>query len=159
METQELYRPTLREKGVQKTQSYEIGYLVYVAFFGGIIAITVLGARNARWLGVNKSWINALITAGVILLAAKFIAVSALLGLDLGRDINQYIKLGSRGAAIFLFLAYYYLMKYKYKEFLAMGGEVNSLKGDGIFWVAIAIFVEVILLSLAGAVSHVWSNL
>ena len=72
--SQDLYQSSL-ENGWQDSKSYDINQLLYVAFFGGVIPLIVLGRRNANWLQVSNKKLIPLIIIGIILIIGKFFSL------------------------------------------------------------------------------------
>jgi hypothetical protein len=149
MNASELYEPSLTAGTVQATKSYNIGSLVYVAFFGGTLALTVLATRNARWLNVKPAVIRLLIAAAVVIFIAKMGFYYAYFHNVLNLERSS-VKLAARGAEIALFGGFFLALKRPFKQHLVFGGDTISLKKDGILWCLVSIIVEgVIMVALA----------
>lgn len=66
---EDLYSPILATREVERTKSYNIANLFYVAFFGGVVAMSVLGIRNSKWLQIEKKYIRLLTAMSILHLA------------------------------------------------------------------------------------------
>ncbi|MEB2299751.1 hypothetical protein LAV72_08970 [Lysinibacillus xylanilyticus] len=137
-----LYEPSLTSKDVDRTRSYEISHLFFVALFGGILAIAALGIQNAKWLKIEKKHIQLLTIISIVLIIAKFAVVYAIGQQMLDID-KKYIKFIGRlfGAACF-FIFFSFLNK-PYKEHLAVDGEAQPLRRSSIILFIVSIIVDV----------------
>ncbi|WP_338752188.1 hypothetical protein [Bacillus sp. FJAT-52991] len=141
MQEESLYTPSLSEGTARQTESYNVGSLFIVAFFGGVFAITVLGLRNAKWLLIEKKYLQWLVAASVIALLFKLSIVYAVSdGMMEGSD--AFIRVLGKGIGLLLYFIYYFVLKRAFHDHLALGGEVQPLLRDGIIWVVISMFVE-----------------
>jgi hypothetical protein len=140
MHQEQLLQPTLSANSKMITKSYEISNLFYVAFFGGIIPLLVLGGRNARWLRVDEKMVKILVGIGIAILVSKFLLVFsiALLGLE----VKGSYKIISKASSVLLFFAFYHVMKAKFQQYQILVGETQPLLKDGIIWSAIGMLVE-----------------
>lgn len=143
----DLYSPSLQDHAVTKTKSYNISGLFLVAFFGGIIGVTVLGIRNAQWLRLEKKLIQLLVAISVILFICKTFVVYAIsTGMLNIADSNVDNIVKAFGVLCFIF--YYFMLKKPFKEHLAVGGDTEVLYKQGILWVLISVVIEVILIQM-----------
>jgi hypothetical protein len=111
---QELFQPTLTSKNRRPPRSFNIVSLFYVAFFGGVIPLVVLGTLNALWLKVDKRITAALAVSGALILTGAVIG---------GTDNIMLFQ----GLTLILFMAYYQAMKSRYVRFEIFGGKPKSL--------------------------------
>lgn len=103
-----LYEPSLTNNEVDRTRSYEISNLFFVAVFGGIFAIIILGIQNAKWLKIEKKDIQLLTIISIVLIIAKLAVVYAI-GQQLIPIDEKYIKFIGRlfGVACFFIFLYF----------------------------------------------------
>ncbi|HEY9062013.1 MAG TPA: hypothetical protein VIO64_16135 [Pseudobacteroides sp.] len=140
-----LFNPTLKTNGVSETKSYDISKLFYVAFFGGVIPITVLGSRNARWLGVKSQKINLFYIIGIFILVSKAIFAALILSKTIHIS-SRDMRLGIRIADVVFYLFMYFTMKPKFYQHILNGGIVTPLLKDALKWIAIGVAIEIMLL-------------
>lgn len=141
----DLYIPSLTNGETRKTKSYHIGNLFFVAFFGGIIAVSILGVRNAKWLKLEKKYIQILaiisISLYIIKLLIAYIAIHQLF-IDIDSSVLRII---SKVAGLVCFLFYYLILKVPFKEHIFLNGDTEPLMRQGILWILIAVVIEGIL--------------
>jgi len=125
-----LYEPSLTNNEVDRTRSYEIGNLFFVAMFGGIFAITILGIQNAKWLKIEKKYIQLLTIISIVLIIAKLAIVYAI-GQQLILIDEMYIKLVGRLFGVACFFIFFVFLDEPYKEHLAVDGVAESLWKSG----------------------------
>jgi hypothetical protein len=108
-----LYNPVLTGKS-QKTKTYLIANLFYIALFGGVFALTIMGLINSRMLQIKGTRFYALILASFLFISAK-ISFYIL-------DVHHMIPLDYRfGYSLFklpdllLFPIYYHTLKVPYR--------------------------------------------
>lgn len=142
-----LYTSSLITGEVKPTKSYDIHYLFYVAFFGGIIAVSVLGIKNAKWLQIDKKLVRVLILISSLLFMLKLVLFYAFTHqiIDLH---SSYLKYSANLFGIICFLAYYFILKNPYKEHILIHGETEPLLKEGILWALAAALIEGILFVL-----------
>lgn len=145
----DIFKPSLKEDGIRKTDTYDIRKLFYVAFFGGTIPITILGVRNSRWLGVKKGFVTAFYLIGALILVSKIFVVALYMG-DALEISSRNIRLGVRVADVLLYAFMYMVMNPKYKMHLMTGGEEQPLFKNALKWIIIGIVAELALLSAGG---------
>ena len=96
----DLLQPTLagREEAQHETPPFRLSSQVYVAFFGGPLAVGGIGAFNAGILQMPKRAIAAIVAVAVVAEAA-FLTVFAVAGLeDSGRLVSTVAGLAAFGA-------------------------------------------------------------
>ncbi|NMC56615.1 MAG: hypothetical protein GYA50_05285 [Eubacteriaceae bacterium] len=137
--SEELFKPTLSEERATKT--YDISKLYYVAFFGGVIPTVILGAKNARWLGIDKKKIILMIALGAIVLISQIIALKIFIAHPSDMDTRSNIKIISiiyQGASLLLSYIYYNLMQKNFKMHIMTGGETEPMLKEAIIWTIIS---------------------
>lgn len=139
--SEELFQPSLKAGDLQ-AKSYDIGKLLYVAFFGGVLPTVVLGALNARWLRVEKKLINLMIGVGVIAFLAEMIMWGVLLKGYVSFQ-NRSFRWIFRAAALLIYLGFYRILKPKFQQHLLTEGEIKPLLKDAIVWSVIGAAVTV----------------
>lgn len=137
-----IYSSTLTEKS-SETKSYDLNKLWYLAFFGGVIPITVLGIQNAKMLHVEKIYIRILMAISIIFFIAKFVIIGIIFYNDLNHRAFKGIILGM-GAIVYIF--YYNILKRPYNEHLLAGGGTEPFLKKGILWSILAIIIELVLI-------------
>lgn len=125
-----LYKPSLTSNDVDRTRSYEISHLFFVAMFGGILAIISLGIQNARWLKIKKKHIQLLIIISFVLIIAKLAVVYAI-GQQIIAIDKKSIIFVDRLFGIACFFIFFVFLNKPYKEHLAVDGELESLRKSG----------------------------
>lgn len=149
---EELFSPSLSDESNNvKTKTYDLPRLFLVAFFGGIIPITILGARNAKWLNVDKKKINLLIGLGTILFISELIFLALYISEYIIID-NSYINFIYRIVAIVLYLLFYNIMKTNFNAHIYFNGEITPLLKDALIWICIGIAVWILITVLLSVV-------
>ncbi|MFZ5988579.1 MAG: hypothetical protein ACOYWZ_15840 [Bacillota bacterium] len=148
---EELFQPSLSDGNDKETETYDIGKLFYVAFFGGIVPTVVLSSVCARGLKLKSTVINLMITAGVLVLIVNvFIA-----GLFVAGYITiekTYLRWIFRIVTVLLYLGFYKIMSPKYKQHIVFGGETKPLLRDAIIWIIAGNIIQFFLFSFGGLV-------
>ncbi|MFZ5814406.1 MAG: hypothetical protein ACOY93_03795 [Bacillota bacterium] len=139
---QGLFEPVLQQ-GTAPTQSYDINKLIYVAFFGGPLAVAALGTRNALWLRVERKWIYLLAGVALLMLIGKLVWVAMNPAVEQTRTVRYLF----RGLAILLFFGYRWVMGPAYRQHEVLRGETLPLLKDGLIAVLVAGLVEFLLLT------------
>ena len=131
----ELLTPSLqthRGDSVPRERPWSVGSQVWVAFFGGILAVTVVAYLNGRRLGLSSSRQRAILLCGLasfLLLCALAYALSTWLGVA----DPQAIRLSGRGIALLTFLAAAAVQKSAARTYHFYNGEETaSLWGAGL---------------------------
>ncbi|WP_342545128.1 hypothetical protein [Lysinibacillus sp. FSL W7-1291] len=136
-----IYQPSLISENEDRTRSYNVNNLFFVAFLGGIIAITALGVQNAKWLKLEKKYIRILTILSGLLITGKLIMVYAIGQGILAIDEN-YIKVFGRIIAVAGFFIFFAFLNRPYKDHLAVGGQTESLWKPGFLACMISGFIE-----------------
>ncbi|MEG0260837.1 MAG: hypothetical protein RR595_05095 [Lysinibacillus sp.] len=147
---QNLYTPSLADGEVSKSKSFEVGQLFIVAILGGIIAIAVLGIRNAKWLHVEKKYIHILTAVSVVLYVCKLGLVYAITHQIIDMD-EAFIKLIGRLFGAVCFFVYFAFLKRPFNDHKVLDGTTESLIGPGLTWCIIAILIDGLLNAFVGA--------
>lgn len=136
-----IYQPSLISENEDRTRSYNVNNLFFVAFLGGIIAITALGIQNAKWLKLEKKYRRILTILSGLLITGKLIMVYAIGQGILAIDEN-YIKVFGRIIAVAGFFIFFAFLNRPYKDHLAVGGQTESLWKPGFLACMISGFIE-----------------
>jgi hypothetical protein len=147
MKTEELYEPSLSTGTIRETRSYNIGSLVYVAFFGGVLALSVLATKNAKQLQVRPAIIQGLIAAAIVVFIAKMGFYYAYFH-DLIELDRSSVKFLARGAELLLFGGFFLAMRQPFKQHLIFGGETESLWKAGVIWCLVSAIFEGVCLAV-----------
>ncbi|MGY3187318.1 hypothetical protein [Lysinibacillus sp. TE18511] len=138
-----LYKPSLTSHDVDRTRSYEVSNLFFVAMFGGIFAIVALGIQNAKWLKIEKKYIQLLTIISIVLIIAKLAVVYAI-GQQILPIEEKYIKFVGRLFGAACFFIFFTFLNEPYKEHLAVDGEAESLWGPGFIACMISGLIEAV---------------
>ncbi|MGE5577099.1 MAG: hypothetical protein ACM3TT_07885 [Syntrophothermus sp.] len=138
---QELFQPSLKA-GDLAAKSYDINKFLYVAFFGGVLPMVVLGTLNARWLRVDKKLVNIMLGLGVVALLAEIIMWGLILDGYLSLQ-NRGLRWIFRAAALLLYLGYARILKPKFQQHVLTEGEIKPLLKDAIVWSLVGAIVAV----------------
>jgi hypothetical protein len=141
----ELLRPTIGAGVDMSARPWRLMSQTYVAFFGGVIASTVIAFLNARRLGVptDKRRLILLIGAVGLVLAA---VVITLLADD--TSTSSGIRVAVRLVAVVTCLAQLRIQQPMDRAFQLRGSEYGSLWGPGIAAVIGLGLLEALLLAL-----------
>ncbi|BBK76129.1 MULTISPECIES: hypothetical protein [Clostridium] len=147
----ELFQPSLKNQNYEGLKSYNITKLFYVAFIGGIIPTIALGSKNAKWLGIDKKYINFMMILGGIILFIKFTVCGLVVAnyLDVSSRKIRYIY---KIASVFIYIGYSFLMRDKFNLYNIMDHSYQPMLKDAIKWIIIAIIVEGILALIVGGI-------
>lgn len=144
----DLYSASLDEHEVSATKSYNISGLFLVGFFGGVIGITVLGIQNAKWLRLDKRYIQGLIAVSTVLFIVKVIVVYAIAQQTIAISLSNMDNI-AKMFGVLCYGFYYFAMKKPFKEHLAVGGGTEALFKKGVVWVLISGAIEAFLIMLS----------
>jgi predicted permease len=102
----ELFEPTLAEYRETGERPWRLGSQFYVAFFGGVVAVTAIAWLNAKRLGLDdrRRWLILLVGA---------VGLAATIGVPLIRDegADAAFRLTSRVIAVLAFGGMYLLQR------------------------------------------------
>jgi len=141
----ELLRPTIGADIDLSTRPWRLMSQAYVAFFGGVIATTVIATVNARRLGVPASGRRLILLAGGIGLVLA--AISLVLLTD-ELTASSGTRVAIRVIAVLTCLAQLRIQQPMDRAFQLRGTEYKSLWGPGIAAVIGCGLLEVLLLAL-----------
>ncbi|MEG0449141.1 MAG: hypothetical protein RR595_04730 [Lysinibacillus sp.] len=130
------YSPSLTGKNVGRTKSFEVSSLFIVAIIGGLIAVSVLGILNAKYLKLEKKNILLLTFICIVLIffnVGTYAIATQFIEYNLG--IGRFF-------ATVCFFTFFAFLNRPYKEHLAVGGETKSLYRPGLIWCIISIFID-----------------
>ncbi len=136
-----IYQPSILNENEDRTRSYVVNNLFFVAFFGGIFAIVVLGMQNAKWLKLEKKYIRILTILSGLLILGKLIMVYAIGQGILAIDEN-HIEIFGRIIAVAGYFIFFAFLNRPYKDHLAVRGRNESLWKRGFLACIIAGFIE-----------------
>ncbi|MFB6723286.1 hypothetical protein ACFCV3_24105 [Kribbella sp. NPDC056345] len=141
----ELLRPTIADRVDPTVRPWRLNSQAYVAFFGGVIAATIIASLNARRLGLDrgKRWL--IVAAGVVGLAAV-IALYALLNDDGER--TQSLRIVVRVIAVLCILVQMRWQRPMDRAFQLRGTDYHSMWVLGPILVVVCAIVEALLLAL-----------
>ncbi|WP_445479853.1 hypothetical protein ACULLL_06340 [Lysinibacillus irui] len=140
---EDIYQPSLISVTEDRTRSYVVSHLFFVAFIGGIIAMVALGIHNAKSLKLEKKYIRTLTILSVFLIIGKLVIVYAI-GQGILAIDEKYIKLLGRIFGVAGFFIFYAILNKPYKDHLAVSGETKSLWKPGFLACFISGFIDLI---------------
>ncbi|WP_155371544.1 hypothetical protein [Catellatospora vulcania] len=121
----DLFQPTIGARPVVTERPWRPSSLVYPAFFGGPLAVTMLGVLNARRLSLGRNQQLILAGAGLAAILAR-LAVTGLLGGQVGaRTLGTLF-----GLAVWGLIAA--TQKKAFRAYQYGDGEPASLFGPGL---------------------------
>ncbi len=141
-----IYQPSLLNENEDRTRSYVVNNLFFVAFFGGIFAIVVLGMQNAKWLKLEKKYNRILTILSGLLIIGKLIMVYAI-GQGILAIDEDYIKVFGRIIAVAGYFIFFAFLNRPYKEHLVVGGQTESLWMPGFLACIVSGFIEFIAIA------------
>jgi hypothetical protein len=145
----ELLRPTIGAGVDMSVRPWRLMSQTYIAFFGGVIASTIIATLNARRLGVDAAKRRLIVLIGVLGLAAV-VAVFALLNGD--DDLTSGLRVSTRVVAVLCCLAQLRLQRPMDRAFQLRGTDYGSLWGPGIAAIVGGAIAEFLVLLLAARV-------
>lgn len=157
MVQEDLLHPSLDNQGWERPETYDIGKLVYVAFFGGLIPTVILSAENARNLKVDKKYIQLMTIAGLLVFLIK-VGMTWSLAADGNQALmsSQEIRWGFRIANLLVFLGFYWLMKGRFQRLVMTGGaQIVPLFKKAVLWSMAGALIESVVLLGGG---YLFSN-
>lgn len=122
-----LLRPTI-ERMPDTRPPWRLSSQLFVAFFGGALAATVIGTLNAARLGVAPGKRRLIVAIGVLAIVAELtIVVLVPRTLD-----DSAVRLIMRAFALAAYAAHARLQRSHDRAFTLRGGEHSSLWGPGL---------------------------
>ncbi|MGZ0146104.1 hypothetical protein ACXJJ3_03440 [Kribbella sp. WER1] len=125
----DLLRPTVGAGVDMSARPWRLMSQTYVAFFGGVLASTVVAYLNAGRLGVDVAKRRLILLSGVVGLLVV-VAVFLLLYADSG--VTSGLRVGIRVVAVVCCMAQIRLQRPMDRAFQLRGAEYGSLWGVGI---------------------------
>jgi hypothetical protein len=144
----ELLRPTIGARVDPSVRPWRLMSQAYVAFFGGVIASTLITFLNARRLGVDTTKRALILLTGLVGLIAV-IAVFVLLGRN---DLSSDLRLTARIVAILCCLVQLRLQRTMDRAFQLRGADYAGLFAPGLAVVILGAIAEALILLLAARV-------
>lgn len=135
------------DQSVRDTKTYNIYQFFFIAFFGGVIPMMVLGTKNANWFKVPRLHSFSLIVIGIFLLASKFWAFSLIFQgtLIMKAQVIRYVY---KFACLLFYYLYLVILTKPYKEHISNNGDITSMVKPAILWVIVGAVVEYGLLRI-----------
>jgi hypothetical protein len=130
----ELLRPTIGAGVDMSVRPWRLMSQTYVAFFGGVIASTVIAFLNARRLGVDTAKQRLILGVGVIGLV---VVIAAFAALNTDGDLSSGLRVGIRVVAVVCCLIQLRIQRPMDRAFQLRGTDYGSLWATG-FGVTIA---------------------
>jgi hypothetical protein len=124
---------------------WRLDSLLWVAFFGGITPIAVLGVKNARRLGTGRL-VGALVALGIVGFLAVF-AINAV-GVAHFAFVRNHMRLAQRAVALLYYLFLRQRLTAPMRVHEAGGGQLDSLWKPGLIAVFALGFLENLLVIL-----------
>jgi predicted MFS family arabinose efflux permease len=140
----ELLRPTIRTDVDLSVRPWRLMSQTYVAFFGGVIAVTVIAFINARRLGVDQAKRRLILLAGGLGLIAAAVVITVLT--DDGTSSG--LRIAIRVVAVVCCLILLRIQQPMDRAFQLRGVDHGSLWGPGIAAVIGGGVLEAILLAI-----------
>ena len=141
----ELLRPTIADRVDPKVRPWRLNSQAYVAFFGGVIAATIIASLNAGRLGLDRG--KRLMIAGVgVVGLAVVIALYAVLNDDGER--TQSLRIVVRIVAVLCILLQMRWQRPMDRAFQLRGTDYHSMWVLGPILVVVCAIVEALLLAL-----------
>ena len=150
----DLLTPTLTGQRVPQREDglpWRLGSQVYVAFFGGVLAVTAIAYVNARRLGMQDKALALIVGTGVAGLAATIVAVA------LVDDEGSAARLPARVCALAAFGLMYLIQRQAdriYHHHSRLDDPYESLVKPGLIAVfSVGILEAVLLIAVRAAAS------
>ncbi|MGC4941639.1 hypothetical protein [Kribbella sp. DT2] len=140
----ELLRPTITANVDLSVRPWRLMSQAYVAFFGGVLAVTVIAFLNARRLGVDASRQRLIVAVGVAALVVSAVVVVFLTE----DDASSGLRIATRVVAVLCCLAQLRVQRPMDRAFQLRGTDYKSLWGPGIAAVIGLGLVELVLLAV-----------
>ncbi len=125
----------------------------WVAFFGGVLASTVITYLNGKRLGLPRARLQQIVLVGCVGLVAT-IAVGYMLTdtdvLSFRTEVLRGVRLSNRIIALVAYLIFYQLQKTADRAYHFYGGDYDSLWKPGIAVVAVCGLLQLVV--VGGAV-------
>lgn len=143
----DLLRPSIDKDIDLSVRPWRLVSQTYVAFFGGVIATTVIAYLNAGRLGVDAAKRRLILVTGAVSLVLAAV-VFALVGEE---GVTSGVRVAVRVVAVVCCLVQLRLQRPMDRAFQLRGTEYGSLWGAGIAAVIGGGLVEAVILVIVGA--------
>jgi hypothetical protein len=140
----ELLRPTITANVDLSVRPWRLMSQAYVAFFGGVLAVTLIAFLNARRLGVDAARQRQILAVGVVALVVSA-AVVVFLTDD---EASSGLRIATRVVAVLCCLVQLRIQRPMDRAFQLRGTDYKSLWGPGIAAVIGLGIVELVLLAV-----------
>ncbi|GAA1517796.1 hypothetical protein [Kribbella lupini] len=140
----ELLRPTITANVDLSVRPWRLMSQAYVAFFGGVLAVTLIAFLNARRLGVDAARQRQILAVGLVGLVVSAVVV-VLLTED---DASSGLRIVTRVVAVVCCLVQLRIQQPMDRAFQLRGTGHKSLWGPGIAAVIGLGLVELVLLAV-----------
>lgn len=144
--TYDLYRPSLKE-GWNQTKTYDINRLFFVAFFGGVIPMMVLGIRNSKWLKLPKLQTYFLLATSVLVLLAE-VVILYIYANDTFTEGSRIPRVSVKILSILLFFLYQYVLNKPFQQHLYTNGEVEPILKSALLWITLGVIIQFTIVAI-----------
>lgn len=117
---------------VRGPRPWRVASQVYVAFFGGVVAITAIAFLNARRLGMSVRDQRIIVAIGVVGVVLVASAAAALIDGGTGVDETRDVRFAGRAVGVLMFLLFARMQRVKDRLFSLQSGDYDSLWRAGI---------------------------
>lgn len=140
-DSDDLFSPTLQDRPAAMDRDklpWRLASQFWVAFFGGVLAVTAIAYLNAKRLGVGRERLHMIIIGGVVAFVvlmgfSVFYLVYSYVPEERSRSISQVTRVVARVAAVLLFLVQYRIQTPADRAYQTFGkGEYASLWKPGL---------------------------
>ncbi|WP_405058478.1 hypothetical protein OG474_37915 [Kribbella sp. NBC_01505] len=147
MSHDDLLRPTIGERVDPKVRPWRLNSQAYVAFFGGVIAATIIAWLNSGRLGVDrgKRWL--IVGTGVLGLVAVMV-IYARLNDEGDSEQTQTVQIVIRLVAVLCILVQMRWQRPMDRAFQLRGADYHSMWVLGPILVVVCAILEALLLAL-----------
>jgi hypothetical protein len=129
------------DQSKSETKTYNIYQFFFIAFFGGVIPLMVMGTKNANWFNIPKKYSYSLIGIGIFLLFSKFWMFSLVFQgtLLIKAQVVRYLY---KFACLLYYYLYLVVLTKPYKQHLSNNGDLIPIVKPAILWVVVGAVVE-----------------
>ncbi|TWD84297.1 hypothetical protein FB561_5472 [Kribbella amoyensis] len=143
----ELLRPTIAADVDLTVRPWRQLSQAYVAFFGGVIASTVIAFVNARRLGVDRAKQRLILLVGTGSLIVAIAVATLLTDHSTGTSTGSGLRLATRIVAVLCCLVLLRIQRPMDRAFQLRGADYGSLWGPGLAAVIGGAVVEALLIA------------
>jgi len=145
----DLLRPTISSRVDPSVRPWPLVSQTYVAFFGGVIASTIVTFVNARRLGVDAAKRRLILLTGIVGLVGVVVVFTLL---DGPSAATSTLRVSTRLVAVLCCLVQLHLQRSMDRAFQLRGTDYASLWAPGVAAVICGAVSEALILLLAGSV-------